>query len=127
VKHRAKLSIDLPQITEFGKKRAKDIANAHFVFEIDGKPERFFVHEIKPELLRAEAERLAAIPDAQSRAKQMFECMASCLEMTADCQRLASEFVRIADELQTAGKQLDAARNLLIDQMDKRRDDKKGT
>jgi hypothetical protein len=89
---RVRLDITLPQITPRGKKRAQDVANATFVFTVDGTDEVFAPSEVTEGLLRREAERIAAITDPQSRANEMFHCMASCVQMVAEAQKLGSEF-----------------------------------
>lgn len=100
----ASFTFTLTQASSQAIALAKQIANADLVFLVDGKEQAYLVKEIPPELLQAEAKRMATIPSLAQRESEMYRCLETCIRMVADSQSLAAELLHLANELQSAGK-----------------------
>jgi hypothetical protein len=93
------ISFDVVEVTEHGKKTAKDLEEALFWLPIDGEQRCFAVSELTIDILKAEAERLASIVDAKQRYGGILSNMVACIQLVWMAQELGADFSRIADGL----------------------------
>lgn len=99
------LGLTLPKISPAGKKAATDIANAAVSFGSDEAEDRYLISELTPDVIRAEADRIAAIPESRRRSTEFFDCLWPCIAILQDSQRLALEYATVADELAISAQQ----------------------
>lgn len=105
-KRHRKLSVKLPELTAIGMQRAAELAGGAFGFDTDSGPISKPVAAVTTKDVAQEAQRIASIADAAAREKEVFQTLASFLDVFQKSQKLAVEFLQLGQKLETSANEL---------------------
>lgn len=115
---RANLSIHLPLIHPEAKKIAQDLANAPFVFEVNGKQEEYTVAEVTDGLISDSASQMIDTKTKTELHTALMNLMCSTLEAVRDAQILARHYLELGIQLDETSKQMHQMQSIVVDKMD---------